>query len=351
MASLETSSNIVIQIVNSITQIDSKEWDEVSVGFPFQEHAWYQFGETVMGDCEPVYLLARMNGRLVGRASFWIIRNEPLPQFAGPWRPFLRYILRSRPLLICRSPLSNTAGLVISKTIREPGKVVDALIGFALTEGRRRKCSFLLFDYLGTYECGLLPLSFSVMEAPEPGNVLRNEWNNFEDYLARGEGKARRHYNRTVRELEKLNVKVKAVAPEDYERQILPLVHAVERQHGAPPNPWTVGMLHHMKMANGIFLAAIMNERLVGCMLFLESGDAQISTAFGRETGLPYVYLMLFYEGVRAAMQHGVKELHWGSGAYELKRRMGFRIEDNGVMAFTPIHPFLRKLMNWFFRT
>jgi hypothetical protein len=79
-------------------------------------------------------------------------------------------------------------------------------------------------------------------------------------------------------------------------------------------------------------------------LLLLEDETGQIATAFGREEDLPYVYLLLFYEGIRTAMEHGIKQLRWGSGAYELKRRMEFKLEDNAEIAFTPVQPFVRKL-------
>jgi hypothetical protein len=57
---------------------------------------------------------------------------------------------------------------------------------------------------------------------------------------------------------------------------------------------------------------------------------------------------MLVYEGIKTALEENIRLMRWGSGAYEVKQRLGFEREDNGLFAFAPIQPAIRKLMKQF---
>lgn len=343
-------SKIDIRIANSIKEIDADEWNNLSAGMAFQSHAWYLFGERVMADCEPIYLLAYLHGKLLGRGCFWIIRNEPLPQYAGMWRLVLKPMLRKWPLLICRSPLSYASGLVLPQDPTMRKDLIDLFVDEALAQGHPKKCSFLLFDFLSREEKGIWPADLRVMEMPGPGTVMQNTWQDFEDYLAHGNKKDRQHYKRTLREAEKLNIKIRRDARVEVGSELLALIRNVESQHGAPYNPWTINMIQNMEMVKGIFLTASIDEKVVGCGLLLEDNKAQMAGALGLSGDIPYVYLLLVYEGIKVALEHKLNLLRWGSGAYDVKQRLGFIHEDNSLSAFAPIHPFARKLAGWFAR-
>ncbi len=344
----DVQSNISIQVVHGIEQIDAGEWNALSAGRPFQSHTWYRFGEQAMADCEPVYLLAYQDEKLVGRASFWVTPNEPLPQYAGVWRVPLKFLLKKWPLFICRSPLSYTTGLVTDSSSVDRDVIFSLLIDAAMQQASLRKCSFLIFDYLGKAEKQNWPPGFSVMEAPTPGTVMENHWTGFDDYLAQGNKKDRQHYKRTVRESEKLKIEVHRSARVDNVDELLPLIRNMERRHGAPSNPWVGNMLRSIEMVDGTLLTVTAEDKLVGCGLLLEDNNAQMTSALGRSQDLPYVYLMLVYESIRMALEHRVQLLRWGSGAYEIKQKLGFELEDNGMFVFAPVPPFLRKISHWF---
>jgi len=234
MAEEHSSANISVQIAHSIQQIDPVEWDHLSAGRYFQSHAWYAYGERVLDDCESLYLLAYVNGKLAGRGSFWISPNEPLPQYVGDWRFILKPLLRKWPLLICRSPLSNTAGLIISKETTIGTEIIDSLIETARKQAARKKCSFLIFDYMGKNTLKQWPAGFFVMEAPHAGTIMHNEWKDFDDYLAHSDKKIRQHYKRAMRKAENLNIEIKRSLYAEDINEILALVRNVEKQPGAP---------------------------------------------------------------------------------------------------------------------
>src|SRR5215213_7145769 len=129
---MSVRSEIDIRIAKSISEIDADEWNNLSAGLPFQSHTWYAFGERAMSDCEPMYLLAYLHGKLLGRGCFWMIRNEPLPQYAGKWRLVLKPLLQKWPLLVCRSPLSYASGLVLPEDTVMRKEVIDLFVNTAL---------------------------------------------------------------------------------------------------------------------------------------------------------------------------------------------------------------------------
>jgi hypothetical protein len=121
----------------------------------------------------------------------------------------------------------------------------------------------------------------------------------------------------------------------------------VEVSHGALPNPWARKMLEHMEAADGSFLTATMKGQLVGCGLLLEDNNSQMTSILGRAQGVPYVYFMLVYESLKMAFEHKVRLLRWGSGADEVKQRLGFSFEDNGYLSFAAVNPLLQKMLGW----
>jgi hypothetical protein len=79
-------SNLSVKTVSSIHEIDARLWNQLSGGRPFQSYDWYVFGEQVMSDCLPIYLLAYDGDTVIARASLWLTRNEPVPKMLGRMR-------------------------------------------------------------------------------------------------------------------------------------------------------------------------------------------------------------------------------------------------------------------------
>jgi uncharacterized protein len=335
----DNAPNISIQITSSIKEIQAEEWNALAAGRPFQSYSWYQFAEKVMleSGCRSIYLLSYRDGTLTGRASLWVVHNEPII-LAGQLRTFLKPLLRKFPLLICRSPFSNTSGLIAPDQ-----ETLEALVDAAITQGRQMGCIALLLDYLSNTDATNLPDRFYVEDVPKPGTVLVNSWDSFEQYLACGSKKDRQHYKRVIRKAGELGIQVRKEASAQNVDAISKIVHATESKHGSEPNPWTKGLLAHMGMVGGMLLVATRNEEITGCGLLFEDNGAQLATALGHTQSNDYTYFLLAYTGIEVAFTHGVKTLRWGSGAYEVKRRLGFVPEDNGKYAYVFIHPLVTK--------
>ena len=122
-----------------ISDIDARSWDQLSGQSPFQSYRWFTFGERVMSDCPPVYLLIYDNNLLIARAAFWLVRNEPLPQMPAPVKALVRTLLKRWPLLICRSPMANTSGLIMKDGLQSE-TILDRISQAAISEAGKKKC-------------------------------------------------------------------------------------------------------------------------------------------------------------------------------------------------------------------
>jgi hypothetical protein len=56
---------------------------------------------------------------------------------------------------------------------------------------------------------------------------------------------------------------------------------------------------------------------------------------------------MLIYESLKLAFEHQIRLLRWGSGAYEVKQRLGFQKEDNSSILLATLNPFMQKIGQW----
>jgi hypothetical protein len=57
---------------------------------------------------------------------------------------------------------------------------------------------------------------------------------------------------------------------------------------------------------------------------------------------------MLLYESLSVAFEHRVRLLRWGSGAYDIKRRLGFELEANNNTAFITTNPVVNFILKKF---
>ncbi len=317
------------QVLHSVHEMEAAIWDRIAGGQPFQSHRWYAYGEHVMADCLPVYLVAWLGDRAVGRATFFLIRNEPLP--LSPWlRGLLQLLLRRWPLLICRSPLSSTSGLILPEPPLR-GPALETLLIETRRLARQYGASFVMFDFLEAAQLHWpeWPEDFAPITVPEPGTRMEIVWSSFEEYLDHLSPRARKHYRQHRRAAERKGVTITSQSKVTELEAALRLMRAVERRHRAAPNPWARRMLEEAWRVDALWLAARMDGRLVGCELILADGSTQIVTALGLEAGLPEVYFLLGYADIEYAIQKGMRTLRWGSGAYEAKRRLGFEKEEN----------------------
>lgn len=337
-----------IKVANSIHEIDATMWDRLSAGRPFQSHRWYAFGERVMLDCPPTYLLVHDGNELIARACLWLVRNEPLPpKLFTPLRKLASSLLGRWPLLICRSPLANLSGIILPEDSRR-ASILSALVDEALKHGKQQSASFVLFDYLCEDEMHDWPSSVNVVSIFGPGTVMENRWSSLDEYLRSGNKKDRQHYKRTLREAEKLGIHVTPHLTVPNINAAMELIHNVEHRHNNVHNPWTRSLLENLESVDGIWLEAKIGEQIVGGGVLLEDNRAQMTTAIGLTKKIPYVYFLLIYASLETAFKKRVRLLRWGSGAYEVKQQLGFGLECNNHTAVVSANFWTRQISRMF---
>jgi GNAT acetyltransferase-like protein len=320
--------NLNVKKFNSINEIDPKIWNRIVAGRGFQSHHWYQFGERAMADCPPTYLIAWDGEIPIAGAALFKIHNEPLP-LPEVARRFMASVFKRRPLLVCRSPLADTSALLLpGEPVRD--EVLPVLAQAAHEEFKKQRCSFLVFDYLLTEQLRYpaWPQEFEPVTISEPGTYMPMEWESFEAYLEAGNKHDRQHYKRSLKEAEKSGlVLTKHRTISDIDRA-LRLIRNVSIWHGSAPNPWMRGLLENFSMIDGTWLEIHKDKELVGCGAVIRDNKFQLAVALGLEDDVPGGYFLLLYTALQEAFEHQVRLVRFGSGAYDVKRRLGFHLED-----------------------
>ncbi len=321
-------SELVIQVYKSIQEIDPAVWDQVAAGRGFQSHNWYAFGERAMAECEPTYLIAMDGDTPVASMALFKVHNEPLP-LPSVARQFMAAVLKRRPLLVCRSPLADTSALLLPG---EPQRdeILPILTNAALEQFKKQRCSFLIFDYLLTEQLNYPSWSkkFEPITVSEPGTYMPIEWESFEAYLAAGDKKDRQHYKRSLKEAEANGLVLSRHKTVTDVEAALTLVENVSIWHGSAPNPWIRGLLENFSMIDGTWLEIRKDEKLVGCGAVVRDNKFQLATALGLEDDVPGGYFLLLYAALEEAFKHNIRLVRFGSGAYDVKRRLGLHLEN-----------------------
>jgi hypothetical protein len=323
-----TMAKLNVQVFKSIYEIDPEIWNRIAAGRGFQSHHWYQFGERAMADCPPTYLVAWNGKNPVASAALFRVYNEPLPLPAVA-RRFMAGVLKRRPLLVCRSPLADTSAMLLpGEPLRD--EALAALAVAAQGEFKKQKCSFLVFDYLLTEQLRYpsWPAGYEPIAISEPGTYMPIEWESFEEYLRKGNKKDRQHYKKSLREAEENGIvltKHKSVGDVD---AALKLIRNVSIWHGSAPNPWMRGLLENLSMIDGTWIEIHKGGKLAGCGAVVRDNQFQLATGLGLEDDVPGGYFLLLYTALQEAFEHNVRLVRFGTGAYDVKRRLGFHLED-----------------------
>ena len=317
-----------VKVHKSIQEIDPKVWNRVAAARGFQSHRWYTFGERVMEDSPPTYLVAWDGDTPVASAALFKIKNEPLP-LPEIARQFMSSILKRRPLLVCRSPLADTSALLLpGEPTRDDS--LAALAQAAQDEFKKQRCSFLVFDFLLTEQLKYpsWPAGYERITISEPGTYMPIIWESFDSYLEKTNDKDLQLYKQSLKQAKENGLvlsKQKTVSDID---TAMHLINDVSVWHGSAHNPWTRKMLENFSLVDGTWLEIHKDEKLVGCCAVLRDNKFQIATALGLEDDVPGGYSFLLYSALQDAFEHKVRLVRFGTGSYDVKRQMGFHLED-----------------------
>ncbi len=328
-------SKLDVKKYKSIEEISPESWNRIAAGRGFQSHQWYTFGERVMADCPPTYIIAWDNDTPIAGMALFKVKNEPLP-LPKVARQFMSSVLKRRPLLVCRSPLADTSALLLpGEPLRD--EILPLLASAAQDEFKKQRCSFLVFDYLLTEQLRYksCPPGYEPITVSEPGTYMPMAWDSFEAYLEEGNKKDRQHYKRTLRETSDNGIELsRHTSVPDLETAIK-LIENVSIWHGSAPNPWARSLLENFSLTDGTWLELRKEGQLVGCGAVLRDNKFQLTSLLGLEDDVPGGYFLLLYAALQEAFEHKVRLVRFGSGAYDVKRRLGFHLEDTNHAMIT----------------
>jgi predicted N-acyltransferase len=336
------------RVAHSVAQVGQEAWDRLAGERPFASYRWHRFGETVLSGDLPVYLLVYQNGDPVARATCWVRHDELVPLAPGPGRRLVETLLARWPLLICQAPLAAVSGLILPEPPLHD-EALALLARAAREEARRYHASFVPFVYLGPEEaaCDGWPRGYGTVELPEPGTCLPIVWPDFSSYLGSRSRSMRKDYRRHCNRAADLGIEV-AVAPVVTQAdKAMALIRGVEAHHASQPNPWARAALEHAGMVDAIWLTARIDRRLVACGLLLGDRGTWFLALLGLDYGVRYAYFQMLYAALRATIERRARMLIGGTGAYEIKRRLGFQLVDTNYVAFAGRGSLLGGLGRW----
>jgi predicted N-acyltransferase len=337
-----------VRVVHSVQEVGQEAWDGLSGGVPFASYQWYRFGEVVLAEDLPIYLILSSAGEPVARATFWLKRQETLPISSRLLRGFVASVLSRWPLLACRSPLSSTSGLVLpASPLRD--HALKAILRHAQNLVHQYGVSVLLFDYLDreVLDWPVWPDAFVTVPDLHPGTCLALCWPDFDSYLSHLDKKQRYNVRRNYRLVAEEGIEIKPYRTVLDVDRAMELHQRVNARYRSPTDPWMRRAMEHAGMVDAIWLAAEQGERLVGCELMLGDGDAWFVMGLGLDHSVKNVYFALGYEDIRCALERGAQTLRWGTGTYEVKRRLGFKSENTSNLVFGSRWPWLQSLGRW----
>ncbi len=321
-------SNLKVKTYRSIQEISPDAWNHIAAGRGFQSHNWYTIGERIMADCPSTYLVAWNGDTPIAACALFRVKNEPLP-LPKVARQFMSSVLKRRPLLVCRSPLADTSALLLPGE-PERDEALQVLAGAAQEEFKKQRCSFLVFDYLLTEQLKYpsWPAGYEAITVSEPGTYMPMAWESFEAYLEAGNKKDRQHYKRTLKETSDNGIVLSRHSSIPDVDAAVKLIGNVSIWHGSALNPWARNLLENFSRVDGTWLELRKEGQLVGCGAVLRDNSFQLTSTLGLEDDVPGGYFLLLYAALQEAFEHKVRLLRFGSGAYDVKRRLGVHLED-----------------------
>ncbi len=337
-----------VRVTHGVEEVGQSEWDRLGEAQPFASYRWYRYCEEVFAGDLPIYVTLYWAGEPLARATFWLKSQESLPTRSRGARFIVDSVLRYRPLLACRSPISGTSGLILpAPPHREPALATILLTAQELA--RKHRTSFLLFDYLDPEQMSWSgwPDGYVRITNTSPGTRLAISWTDFEGYLAHLSKKRRYNIRRTYRlAAEDGIVIVQHPAVSDLDKA-MELHRNVNRRYQVPTASSMWPTMAHAEMVDAVWLAALKDGQLVGCELMLGDRGTWLVTALGLDHRVSNVYFILGYEDIRYAIEHGAQALRWGSETFDVKGRLGFEPEDYNNLIFSSRWTVLQGFGRW----
>jgi predicted N-acyltransferase len=336
-----------VKVFTCIDEIDRLAWEHLNASQPFSKQFWLNFSAACLKQFKPLVVLLYKNHSPVGRAIFTIERQATgVSLFPGI--RLVNTLLRHYPLLLCQTPMANLSGLLLPKN--EEAQALQTIEHAVLDAAASQKISFSLFGFLTDKEMQLIRQGCNYIIVPmEPTTLLEVTWSSFEEYIANLTKSARKDYHQHTNHANKMNMAIERSHQfAQYEDDLWRLLSSVAQRHGSIDQiAYTKRIFTEVERqlppSNYAMLIARVENTVAGCGLLLHDEGTMILTVLGLDYHFKYTYFRLFYEAIRYATDNKIRLIRGGSGAYEFKQRLGFKLEPTFV-AFSSPHVVFRQL-------
>ena len=326
---------IDIDRLDTLDAVAPAAWNElVGDGSFYLSHQWLA-AQDAGQPVDPVYLTARLDGRLVGALPTYLVHRETNEFYApdrcadGRWTG--RYLIAG-----ARRAYTNDVLVAADLPADQRSAVTRALVAAALDRCAKHDLDGALFLYLGTeaaerlHQCApSRPPVFATADA-----VVDLPGTGFDDYLAALPDKRRREVRREMARFATAGLAVKPLPVQPYWSQLADMFGAVQRRygHGGDPQQWhrIVRRQTVRVEADAVILGCLNGGELVGgVLMFPWRGACYVKLCgfdYARLSGAFEYFNLVYYGVLRYAYDHGLSRAHFGREAVEAKLRRGARL-------------------------
>lgn len=336
---------IHVDVTNTVKDLPGDEWDALASNDIMSSYGWLRtVEESYTGGMAPVYVAARMNGRMVAATVIYRF-DSPKTIFNLDNILFGRHVSIARKLRITFQPVLECASyrnygkhFLMDKQLDAVlrNQVMQELLSAIESYASRKKMS-LCFNRVMDSETHLMDLLDEhgyYQTLTFPTSYLDVDWTDLSGYINIVRQKSLNSKKTIMKEMNQLKragvvIEEKKQLGED-EQRLFELLDMNCQKHNEYPLPFKNGFLRKLKQRLSDELSIYISRKqgcITGVSLMFRRGDE----AFLSMVGVDYTLVqndgtffnLAYYHPIKEATQSGVKRLHFGNGQYQTKQRRG----------------------------
>jgi predicted N-acyltransferase len=326
-----------VEIVDTIGDIREEEWNAViKEDFPEMTHAWYKTVED-SGMRTLKYVVVRENGTLKAVACCHLYDEERLVMKT-------RFLEVGCPLGTARAFFSENAQQtkMLLEGVEELRRRVHAKGSMILDLGKKD------YDFFKNHIRGFTTLS------TKDRTFLDVDFNDFEEYLSSLNSSSRRSIRKTLHRNEN-RWKIKHILTSDFS-QWKGVARTLQKYTCEQHGDFRMHLTEQLYEALGRNLKEKAELTLffkddipLACGMCLNSPTVAVHKFAGVDPRYKkyQAYFLLYYEGIKTAIERGQKRIYFGTTTYEFKEKIGCTIEP--MFGFAKLNnPLLNVLLKFY---
>jgi predicted N-acyltransferase len=354
-----------VEIAGSITELDKTQWDEIAEKHMMSSYGWLKtMEETFVEKTIPQIFFITDSKGIVGASACYIFNpgrvfaNLDHVVFGRLHKLAHKLKLSFLPALICSQPLSYGSHFLFRKDL-DPEKIRSARnkLFWAIEETAKKKRLPIAFINATVEEAqldGLLQNSGYQKVLDMPLCYLDIQWNSFNDYRAHIKSVSKNNWKSIKREMnknKKEGVLIQQLETVDtYEDRLHELVNINIDAHNRLPFMFSKAFYKRLKENLGndaTIYVAVKGGCITGVSISISKDGMMSVPIAGVDHGMSgndFTYFNItYYRPIMDAISSGQTRMNYGRGMYELKRRMGCKMEN--IFFYYKPYNFREKLM------